>query len=143
MMPAPPESPAVTAERADQQKLYNDTDELLKRARLLGGPGRSNRANITARRRALFTRSLFARAASIANPALWTDVWHEAPGDTAAIKALFSEWIDGINARLDGQRLPVFWGALAADRLALSPACAAGPPRPCAQSRRSWSQAVF
>jgi len=32
---APSESPAVTAERADQQKLYNDTDELLKRARLL------------------------------------------------------------------------------------------------------------
>jgi potassium efflux system protein len=32
---APPESPAVTAERADQQKLYNDTGELLKRGRLL------------------------------------------------------------------------------------------------------------
>ena len=31
----PPESPAVTADRADQQKLHNDTDELSKRARLL------------------------------------------------------------------------------------------------------------
>ena len=109
----PSESPAVTAERADQQKLYNDTDELLKRARLLAVQADQTGANITARRRALFTRSLFARAASIANPALWTDVWREMPSDTATIKALFSEWIHGINDRLDGKRLPVFWGALA------------------------------
>ena len=110
---APPESPAVTAERAGQQKLYNDTDELSKRASLLAVEADQTRANITARRRALFTRSLFARAASIADPALWTDVWREAPGDTAAVKAVFSEWMNGINARLDGQRRPVFWGSLA------------------------------
>ena len=110
---SPPESPEVTAERADQQRLYNDTGELLKRARLLAVQADQTGAAITARRRALFTRSLFARAASIANPTLWTDVWREAPGDTAAIKALFSEWINGINNRLDGQRLPVFWGAVA------------------------------
>src|SRR6202048_1349300 len=58
---APPESPAVTAERADQQKLYSDTEELLKRARLLAVEADQTGANITARRRALFTRSLFAR----------------------------------------------------------------------------------
>ena len=110
---APPESPAVTAERADQQKLYNDTGELLKRARLLAVEADQTGATITARRRALFTRSLFARAASIANPALWADVWHEAPGDAAAIKSVFSEWIDGISDRLDGQRPLVFWGVLA------------------------------
>jgi potassium-dependent mechanosensitive channel len=110
---APPESPAVTAERADQQKLYNDTDELSKRARLLAVEADQTGAIVTARRRALFTRSLFARATSIANPALWVDVWHEAPGDAAAIKAVFGEWIGGINSRLDGQRTPVFWGVLA------------------------------
>ncbi|MDQ6868946.1 MAG: DUF3772 domain-containing protein [Pseudomonadota bacterium] len=110
---APPESPAVTAERADQQKLYNDTDELSKRARLLAVEADQTGANITARRRALFRRSLFARATSIANPALWVDVWHEAPGDAAAMKAVFREWFDGINNRLNGQRLLVFWGALA------------------------------
>ncbi len=110
---APPESPAVTADRADQQKLYNDTDELLKRGRLIGVQADQTGANVTARRRALFTRSLFARAASIANPALWTDLWYEAPSDTAAIKALFSDWLKGINERLDGQRLPVFWGGVA------------------------------
>jgi small-conductance mechanosensitive channel len=110
---APPESPAVTAERADQQKLYNNTDELSKRASLLAVEADQTRANITARRRALFTRSLFARAASIASPALWTDVWREAPGDTAAVKAVFSEWIEGINNRLAGHRVPIFWGGLA------------------------------
>jgi potassium-dependent mechanosensitive channel len=110
---SPPESPEVTAERDRQQKLYNDTGELLKRARLLAVQADQTGANITARRRALFTRSLFARAASIASPALWSDVWREAPGDTAAVKAVFSEWLEGINNRLDGQRLPVFWGSLA------------------------------
>jgi potassium efflux system protein len=107
---APPENPAVTAERADQQKLYNDTDELSKRARLLAVEADQTGATVTARRRALFTRSLFARATSIANPALWVDVWHEAPGDAAAIKAIFGEWIVGINNRLDGRRTLVFWG---------------------------------
>jgi potassium-dependent mechanosensitive channel len=110
---AAPESPAVTADRADQQKLYNDTDELLKRARLIAVQAEQYGTTITARRRALFTRSLFARAASIANPALWTDVWQEAPSDAAAIKAVFSEWINGISTRLDGQRPLVFWGSLA------------------------------
>ncbi len=110
---APPESPAVTAERAGQQKLYNDTDELSKRARLLAVEADQTGATVTARRRALFTRSLFERATSIANPALWADVWQEAPGDTAAIKAVFGEWIGGINNRLDGQQTPVFWGVLA------------------------------
>ncbi|MGB6177636.1 MAG: DUF3772 domain-containing protein, partial [Methylocella sp.] len=110
---APPESPAVTAERADQQKLYNDTDELSKRARLLAVEADQTGATITARRRALFTRSLFARATSIANPALWVDVWREALGDAAAIKAVFGDWIDGITIRLDGQRAKAFWGGLA------------------------------
>ena len=110
---APPESPAVTAERADQQKLYNDSDELLKRARLLGVEADQTAARITARRRTLFTSSLFAQAASLANPTLWADAWREAPADTAVIKGLFNTWIDGINSRLDGQRLPIFWGALA------------------------------
>ncbi len=110
---APAESPEVTAERARQQQLYNDTDELLKRARLLAVQADQTRANITARRRALFTRSLFARATSIASPALWVDVWHEAPGDASAIRAVFREWIDNISNRLGIQHTAVFLGVLA------------------------------
>ncbi len=59
---SPPESPEVTAERDRQQKLYNDTGELLKRARLLAVQADQTGANITARRRALFTRSLWRQA---------------------------------------------------------------------------------
>jgi potassium-dependent mechanosensitive channel len=110
---APPESPEVTADRASQEKLNSDTGELLKRARLLAVQADQTGADVTARRRALFTRSLFARAESLANPALWANVWRETPGDTAAIKALFGAWLNGINARLDGQRPQVFWGAIA------------------------------
>ncbi|QBR71871.1 DUF3772 domain-containing protein [Beijerinckiaceae bacterium] len=107
---APPESPAVTAARADHQKLYNDTDELLKRGRLLAVQADQTSANITARRRALFTRSLFARAMSIANPTLWTNVGREAPVDAAAAKAIFGEWVAGLNKRLDGYRTLVLLG---------------------------------
>ncbi len=110
---APPESPEVTEERAAQQKLYDDTSELSKRARLLAVEADQTSATITARRRALFTRSLFAQAESIANPALWAGVWHEAPRYAAAIKSVFSDWGDGIGNRLDGQRPLVFWSVLA------------------------------
>ena len=110
---APPESPEVTEERAAQQKLYDDTSELSKRARLLAVEVDQTSATITARRRALFTRSLFAQAESIANPALWAGVRHGAPGYAADIKSVFSDWIDGIGNRLDGQRPLVFWSVLA------------------------------
>jgi potassium-dependent mechanosensitive channel len=106
---APPESPAVTAERTRQQMLFNDTDELLKRARLLSVEADQTAANITARRRALFTHSLFERATSLANPAPWIAVWQEAPSDLAG--AAFGEWLDGIGDRLGGKLQLAFWGA--------------------------------
>ncbi len=109
---APPESPAVTAERATQQKFYNETDEVLKRARLLTVEADQTCANITSRRRALFTRSLFEQATSIANPTIWGAVWQEAPADIATIKEEFRQWLDGVNERLDGKRLTFLWGVV-------------------------------
>ena len=128
---APPESPAVTAERADQQKLYNDTDELLKRAPLLAVQADQTSAKITARRRALFTRSLFARARASQIPPSGPMSWHEAPDDTAA-KGLFGEWIDGINQGSMASACR-FSGVPRPDHFALSAACVAGAPRPCPQ----------
>jgi small-conductance mechanosensitive channel len=110
---ATPESPEVTAERAKQQKLYSDTDELLKRARLLSVEAGQTAASITAKRRALFTRSLFTRATSIINPALWTGVWREAPDDSAAAKAAFADWASRVSSQLDGHKLWVLAGTLA------------------------------
>src|SRR5262249_15561037 len=108
---APPESPAVTAERASQQKLFNDTDELLKRARLLAVEADQTAANITARRRALFTRSLFERATSLANPALWSAVWQEGRSYLTAVRTTFGEWFDAIGDGLGGKFLWAFGGA--------------------------------
>lgn len=110
---APPESPEVTAERARQQKLYNDIGERLKRARLLAVEADQTGQRITARQRALFARSLFARAMSIANPALWASVWDELPGDAAAVESIFGDWVEGIDNRLQGHQRLVFWGGLA------------------------------
>src|SRR5262249_54413715 len=67
-------------------------------------------AKITARRRALFTRSLFEQTASVVAPAIWRQVWQEAPRDLAAIREAFGQWFDSLNVRADGKRLAVFGG---------------------------------
>lgn len=107
---APSESPEVTAERASQQKLYNETDEFLKRAHLLTVEADQTGAKITAQRRALFTRSLFEQTASIATPAIWRQVWQEAPRDLAVIRQASGQWFDALEQRLDGKHLAAFGG---------------------------------
>ena len=118
---APPENPTVTEERAAQQQSYSDADELTKRAKLLAVRADQIAANISARRRALFASSLFQQATSIANASLWFDVWSEAPSKVSAIRSLFNDWIEAINVKFDGWRLPAFWGGLALILLAYAP----------------------
>jgi small-conductance mechanosensitive channel len=109
---APPEAPAVAAERVDQQKAFSETEDLVKRAGLVALKAEQAGASITARRRALFAKSLFEQVASITSPRLWTDVWREVPRHAQAVAAAFREWLDGVNGRLDGWRLPAFWSSL-------------------------------
>ncbi|WOJ89532.1 DUF3772 domain-containing protein [Methylocapsa polymorpha] len=109
---APPENPAVTAERASQQKSYSDADELSKRAKLLSVRADQVRAAIAAKQRALFANSLFEAAPSLFSSSLWSSVWQGAPANLEAIRALFCDWIAAINARLDGWRMQAFWGGL-------------------------------
>ncbi|WP_051952462.1 DUF3772 domain-containing protein [Methylocapsa aurea] len=108
-----PESPAVTAERADQQKSYDGVNELLKHARLIAVQAQQTATQIAARRRALFTRSLFVRTSSITSATFWIDVWREAPEHLGAVQSVFRNWINGINNRLDGHRLLFYWGSVA------------------------------
>jgi len=110
---APPESPAVTAERASQQKSYSDADELSKRAKLLAVRADQVRAAIAAKQRALFANSLFERAPSLFTVSLWSSVWQDAPANFEAVRTFFCDWIAAINARLDGWRMQAFWGGLA------------------------------
>jgi small-conductance mechanosensitive channel len=110
---AAPESPSVTAEREDQENALNDAQELLKRARLIAVQAEQTGAVITAKRRALFARSLFEQATSITSPSLWRAVWNEAPDYFQAARQEFLNWIANINSQLGGQRKQLFWGSLA------------------------------
>src|ERR1700730_14343617 len=110
---APPESPAVATERPSQQKSYSDISEVVKRARLLAAEAEQTRTSITARQRHLFTHTVFTQAASLASPALWINVIHEAPGTASAVQALFRDWFTSANNRLDRKELLLFWGSIA------------------------------
>ncbi len=118
---SPPENPSVTEERAAQQQSFSNADELLKRAKLLAVRADQLKSNIAARRRALFTRSLFQQSTSIANAALWSDVWRETPGNVEDVVSLFKDWGARVNARFDGWRRLAVWLALPALVLAYIP----------------------
>jgi len=107
-----PESPAVTADRTAQQNAYNQTDELLKRARLLAVQADQAITHIAARRHLLFTRQLFQSTTGIASPSLWIAAAGEIMGDLRNVQSDFADWLSGINDRLDGWRMPAFWGLI-------------------------------
>jgi len=111
---SPPENPSVTDERAAQQQSFSNADELLKRAKLLSVRAEQIKTNIAARRRILFTTSLFQRSTSIADAALWKDVRREAPGNIDDVGRLFGDWAARINARFDGFGRVAFWLGLPA-----------------------------
>ena len=118
---SPPENPSVTDERTAQQQSFSNADELLKRAKLLSVRAEQMKTNIAARRRALFTTSLFQRSTSIADAALWRDVWREAPGNIDDVVKLFGDWAARINARFEGWSRLGFWLGLPAIFLAYIP----------------------
>lgn len=118
---SPPENPAITEERTAQQQSFSNADELSKRAKLLAVRADQTKTSIAARRRALFTRSLFQRSTSIANVKLWNDIWREAPANIEDVGSLFNDWVSRISARFSGWRLAAFWLGLAAVFLAYVP----------------------
>jgi len=106
---APPESPAVTADRQEQQDGYNKADALMKRAKLLSVQADQTITRIAARRHNLFTQSLFHSTTGIASPTLWLTVTREAGNDLRNVRDLFADWFSNVNAQLRGWRMPVFW----------------------------------
>ncbi len=107
------EDPAITTERADQLEAFSAVEGQLKRARLIAVSAEQAASSITARRRALFAKSLFEQVTTLASPQLWSDVARELPRHLSAIAAAFAEWLAGVNGRLGEQRLPIFWGSVA------------------------------
>ncbi len=102
---APPEATAIAAERAENQKQFEDIDAAIKRARLLAVQIDQVSDGIVARRRALFTRALFTRSFSILSPELWGAAGRVLPSEARAVATVTSDWFSGLAARLQGWRL--------------------------------------
>ena len=99
---APPEAPAVAAEREGLQKQFEEADAAVKRAKLLSVRLDQASGTILSLRRDLFTRTLLARSDSILSPSLWASIWREAPADLRALGIISSAWWSAATARLEG-----------------------------------------
>jgi potassium-dependent mechanosensitive channel len=109
---APPEEPQVTADRAEQQKTHDVVDGLLKRAKLLSVQADQTATQINARRRALFTRSLFERSASPLTRNFWSPLAAEFPRDIDLARNLIGDWAASVGRNLPGGRAAAFGGLL-------------------------------
>ncbi len=98
---APPEAPAITAERAAQGKLFDDLDATVKRAKVLAVQSAQLDARIVAKRRDAFARSVLTQSDSLLDPRLWVPVATEWPADMGALGLLARDWWDGPWARLN------------------------------------------
>ena len=102
----PPEAADISAERASQEKLFNDLDATAKRAKVLAVQASQTSGSIGARLRAAFAHALFARSSSLLSPALWGAVIRELPADYRAVSTLTGDWATASWNRLsEAQRL--------------------------------------
>lgn len=107
---ATPEGQQAATDRAEQQKLFDELDAQVKRARLHSVKTEQLIDTIVNRRRALFQQTLFARSASLLSPHLWYNALGELPRDFRAMGHVASDWNSLVAARLSGSR---FWSWLA------------------------------
>jgi small-conductance mechanosensitive channel len=103
----------VEAERAEQQKAFNEVDGLLKRARAMALEVDQVKAWIVSRRRDLFTHALFQRSYSIVSPDLWAAVLSEIPRNVKAARTVGGDWLSSAGSRLERWRALAFAGILA------------------------------
>ena len=115
---APAEALEVASEREDQQKLFNEIDGRLKRARLLAVDIEDTQNRINSRRRDLFRHALFAQSFSILNPNLWIAALAELPREFVASSTILMDWISLSRAQLEGWK----WAAFLAGLMAIAAA---------------------
>ena len=115
------ENPAISAERAEQDKAYGEIDATLRRARALAVETEQMANIIQARRRAIFTRALFERSSSLLNPGLWMDVLRDLPHDLHAMRVVTGDWIANVATRLDAFAMPLLASLLAVLALMIWP----------------------
>jgi small-conductance mechanosensitive channel len=100
---APPEDPAIAAERGRLNRQFNALDTLLKQARLLALRAEQLAARIADLRRSTYARGLFARSPSLFAPLFWIEVARALPAELNATGALIGSWWAFVR---DNERLP-------------------------------------
>jgi potassium efflux system protein len=105
---APQEASSVSADRDEQQGLFNATDELMKRARLLSVQAQQMSDGIVSRRRQAFLKNLFQRTDGVVWPSLWRNAAADMPHETAAITLVAGDFISRAKSNLVGWRLVSF-----------------------------------
>jgi len=85
---APPEAPAIAAERASLTKTFTQIDANLRQARLLALRADQLTAQIADRRGRAYTQTLFARSWSVLDPSFWHDAAIAAGDDVRQV----SDW---------------------------------------------------
>ena len=86
------EAPAVQREREAQEKLRGEAEGFLRLARTHAERAEELQGRTADRRRALFTKALLERSASILSPGLWLDVVRSLPREAAAARVIFGDW---------------------------------------------------
>lgn len=89
---APPEEPALAAERVRLTQRRAALDGGLKQARLLILRADDLAERIIERRRALFTRELLGRSSSALDPSFWIQAAQAAPSDLRGLSFLGQSW---------------------------------------------------
>ena len=111
---APPEAPAISAEREELQRQFDDADAAVKRARILAVRLEQASTSVLSRRREIFTGALFARNYTILSPELWIAFTRELPRDARAVSFIASDWWSAGSRRLSGWSGPGFFAGIAA-----------------------------
>jgi potassium-dependent mechanosensitive channel len=104
------ESEDVTRERAEQDKLRAEVDDLLRFARVLIVQGEQLQARVSDRRRTLFTKELLDRSYSIVSPQLWSRVLQVLPQELNALRYLFENSLRAVWDRLDRTKMGLLAG---------------------------------
>ena len=89
---APPEEPAVAAEREQLAQSFSQVDGALKQARQLAVRSEQLGERITGRRHTLYTRELFVRTPSLIDPSFWSEVAGALPSEWHTLRNMLRSW---------------------------------------------------
>lgn len=108
------ESADVARDRAEQQRNWQEADEVLRLSRALALRVDQVKDAIADRRRQNFSREILKQSASVASPWLWMDAARSLPGDVRAFRFLTGQWAEAIAANFDWYEIVILGLLLAA-----------------------------